>query len=104
MYGVPGSSQVLGHGGHAAIGSGELRIELGGFLEGVEGLLELARELLLDAESVFVDGFERCGGKSSADFAKLHRSGRDVAQCLTNGSGEFGEAAENVLLIGDGHL
>ena len=63
-----------------------------GLLERIERLLELARELFVNAERVLVNGLEGCGGKSSADLVELHRGWRGVAQSLANRRRQLGKA------------
>ena len=102
LYGVPRPAQVLGHGRHAGVRPRKLRIQLRSLLERIERLLEFARELFVDADSVLVNSLKRCGGKTSADFIELHRGGRGVAQGFANRRRQLGKAAQNVLLVGDG--
>ena len=65
-------AKILGHRRHAGVWPRKLWIQLRSLLERIKRILELTRELLVDALSVFVNSLKRCGGKPSANLIELH--------------------------------
>ena len=60
--------------------------------------------MLIDPDRIQVNRFQRCCPETSADLIELFRGRRGIAQGFADRGSQPGQAAQNVLLVGDADL